>query len=127
MRVTSYVCQAQKSFHDNMVWALQGSRSQGEYYVHLAKFNTNYPDVKVKRACYYLMHGVFLSIAHLRKGYFGKKKPRSVFVHCRIREQDTLPDIKPTIRHNPKNSTKFKGLYKGLVLDAERLVVSRKR
>jgi hypothetical protein len=30
-----------------MVWALQGSKSQGEYYVHLAKFNTNYPAVKV--------------------------------------------------------------------------------
>jgi hypothetical protein len=46
-----YVCQAQKSFHDNMVWVLQGSRSQGEHYVHLTKFNANYPDVKVQRTC----------------------------------------------------------------------------
>jgi hypothetical protein len=38
---------AQKKFYDNMVWELQGSKSAGEYYVHLAKFNTNYPDVKV--------------------------------------------------------------------------------
>jgi hypothetical protein len=42
-----YVQTAQKSFHDNMVWELQGSKSAGEYYVHLAKFNTNFPDVKV--------------------------------------------------------------------------------
>ena len=43
----NYVQTAQKSFHDNMVWELQGSKSAGEYYVHLAKFNTNFPDVKV--------------------------------------------------------------------------------
>ncbi len=30
-----------------MVWALQGSESVDEYYVHLAKFSANYPDVKV--------------------------------------------------------------------------------
>ena len=75
-----YVCQAQKSFHDNMVWALQGSRSQGEYYVHLAKFNTNYPDVKVKRACYYLMQHIFLSIGHLRKAYL-ELIPKEDWVH----------------------------------------------
>jgi hypothetical protein len=78
---------AQKSFHGNMVWALQGSKSVGEYYVHLAKFNANYPDVKV--------HYIFLvsvvihdtgytdveSVVRVRKAYL-EQIPNEDWVHC---------------------------------------------
>ncbi len=37
---------AQKGFHDNMFWAVQGAKSLGEYFCNLTKFQNNYPQVK---------------------------------------------------------------------------------
>jgi hypothetical protein len=69
-----YVPTAQKSFRDNMVWALQESKSVGEYYVHLAKFNANYPNVKV--------HYIFLIsvLFRVRKAYL-EQIPKEDWVH----------------------------------------------
>ena len=37
---------AQKGFHDNMFWAVQGAKSLGEYFCNLTKFQNNFPQVK---------------------------------------------------------------------------------
>ena len=68
-----------------MVWELQGSKSAGEYYVHLAKFNTNYyPDVKVNvwfivpRGLHIIVHYFLGSLS--RKAYL-EQIPKEQWVH----------------------------------------------